>query len=346
MNNYWAFLPMRPSNDLLGDPDALRRRLDEDSYLYFRGVLDHEKIATLRQRMLRVLAHNGWVRATPFLMRGFVTAPAVREGDEHFFTVYDQVQQLEEFHVLAHDEQLLAVMRQVVGETAFPHPLKIARLGFPAHYEVSTPPHQDFPNNQGTPSLTAAWVPVGDCPTDLGGLAVLRGSHRYGVLPLDPHLGAGNRAALLPEEMLEELRWVTTDYSAGDVLLFPSMTVHASLHNASEFFMRLSVDFRYQQEGEPLTEGCLQPHFERQTWDEIYEGWKSDRFQYYWKDLDYQVVPFEEFPLASGEATEKDDVQTFLDFERRRDARFQRRMERLEAMLDPDSSRAPGDLPR
>jgi ectoine hydroxylase-related dioxygenase (phytanoyl-CoA dioxygenase family) len=340
MNNYWAFLPMRPSNELLGDRDALRRRLDEDSYLYFRGVLDREKITTLRQRMLSVLARNGWVRAKPYLMRGVATAPAVREGDEDFFNVYDQVQQLEEFHTLAHDEQLLGVMGQVVGDTAFPHPLKIARLGFPAHYEVSTPPHQDFPNNQGTPNLTAAWVPVGDCPTELGGLAVLRGSHRYGVLPLDPHLGAGNRAALLPEKMLEELRWVTTDYAAGDVLVFGSMTVHASLHNASEFFMRLSVDFRYQQEGEPLTELCLQPHFERQTWDEIYKGWKSDRYQYYWKNLDYRVVPFEEFPLAGGGETEMDDVRTFLDFERKRDVRFKRRMERLAAMLDPEDARA------
>jgi ectoine hydroxylase-related dioxygenase (phytanoyl-CoA dioxygenase family) len=343
MNNYWAFLPMRASNELLDDCDALRARLAEDSYLYFRGVLAPETITELRRQMLRVLADNGWVRARPFLMRGVATAPAVREGDEDFFRVYDQVQRLEAFHTVAHEDQLLAVMRQVVGESAFPHPLKIARLGFPAHYEVSTPPHQDFPNNQGTPNLTAAWIPVGACPRELGGLAIMRGSHQYGVLPLDPHLGAGNRAALLPDQMLEELRWVTTDYSVGDVLLFPSTTVHASLHNASEFFMRLSVDFRYQQEGEPLTELCLQPHFERQTWDEIYQGWTSDRYQYYWKDLDYQVVPFEELPLASGEATEKDDVQAFLDFERKRDARFRRRMERLSAMLDPDTARASGD---
>ena len=150
--------------------------------------------------------------------------------------MYDAVQRLEEFHTLAHDEALMAIMRQVVGETAFPHPLKIARLGFPAHYEVSTPPHQDYPNNQGTPNLTAAWIPVGDCPTRPGRprrparLAHVRRRCRSTRIRRRQPPGDA------PDEMLEELRWVTTDYSAGDVLFFPSLTVHASLHNASEFY--------------------------------------------------------------------------------------------------------------
>jgi Phytanoyl-CoA dioxygenase (PhyH) len=349
VNNYWAFLPMRASNDLLGDPDALRARLDEDSYLYFRSVLDCDKIMTLRRRMLNTLADQGWVRKRPYLMRGVAIAPPTQEGHEDYLRVYDEVQRLEEFHTLAHDDTLLDIMRQVLGDSAFPHPLKIARLGFPAHYEISTPPHQDYPNNQGTPNLTAAWVPLGECPQELGGLAVLRGSHRYGVLPLAPDRGAGNRKAVVPEQMLEDLRWVTTDYSAGDVVLFHSHTVHAALHNASEFFMRVSVDFRYQLEGEPLTELCLRPHFERLTWDEIYSGWKSSRYQYYWTDLDYEVVPFRDFELIDGEDDGPDedderdpiltyDMQSMLAFDRRQDARLRRRMERLGARLDAGES--------
>jgi len=110
--------------------------------------------------------------------------------------------------------------------------------------------------------------------------------------------------------------------------------------------MRLSVDFRYQLEGEALTETCLRPHFDRLTWDEIYSGWKSDRHQYYWKDLDYEIVPFEEFELVGmkdegGDGEEEYDLEAFFAFERRSDARLRRRMERLAAMLDvvePDSA--------
>src|SRR5437667_97529 len=81
----------------------------------------------------------------PYLMRGVATAPPVREGDDDFFAVYNEVQRLEAFHTLAHDDSLMRIMRRVLGDSAFPHPLKIARLGFPEHYEVSTPPHQDYP---------------------------------------------------------------------------------------------------------------------------------------------------------------------------------------------------------
>jgi ectoine hydroxylase-related dioxygenase (phytanoyl-CoA dioxygenase family) len=337
MNNYWAFLPMRASNDLLGDADALRGRLDEDSYLYFEKVLDEDKVNALREKILLVLAEQGWVR-TPGLMRGVAIAPATREGDDEYFEAYDAVQRLEEFHTLAHDDDLMTIVRQVVGETAFPHPLKIARLSFPANYEITTPPHQDYPNNQGTMNLTAASIPVGNIPKELGGIAVLRGSHHYGVLPLEPHQGAGNRQAVLPQQMLEDLRWVATDYSAGDVLLFPALTVHASLHNASEFFMRISVDYRYQQEGEELTEGVLDPHFQRLTWDQIYEGWKSDRLQYYWKDLDYQVVPFRSF--TRERETSDEDVRAFMVYQARLDARFRRRTQRLGELLNPVSATA------
>src|SRR5262245_28898965 len=337
MNNYWAFLPMRSSNELLGDAAALRERLDEDSYLYFEKVLDEEKINALRKAILLVLADNGWVVRHPLLMRCAAIAPPARERDTEYFKGYDQVQRLEEFHTLAHDEDLMAIMRQVVGERAFPHPLKIARLSFPANYEISTPPHQDYPNNQGTTTLAAASIPVGSIPKELGGIAVLRGSHHWGVLPLEAHAGPGNRQAILPEPMLEELRWVTTEYSVGDVLVFPALTVHASMHNASEFFMRISVDFRYQQEGDDLTEGVLQPHFQRLTWEQVYEGWKSNQFQYYWKDLDYKVVPFEKFPVEDSPVEQEDaDVRAFMAYQRRFDARLQRRTERLAALIDPD----------
>ena len=171
----------------------------------------------------------------------------------------------------------------------------------------------------------------------LGGLAVLRGSHRHGVLPLDRHLGPGNRQAVVPIEMLEELRWVTTDYAAGDVLLFPSTTVHASLHNITEFNLRISVDFRWQLKGEALTDIVLHPHFQRLTWDEIYAGWRSDRYQYYWEHLDYEVVPFEEYPLLSP----MDDVawDEVLEPEERARRRFDRRMAKLESLQHPRDAR-------
>lgn len=149
----------------------------------------------------------------------------------------------------------------------------------------------------------------------MGGLAILEGSHRWGVLPLTGHLGAGNRCAVLPDDMLRECRWVTTEYSAGDVVLFPSLTVHAARHNFSPFF-RLSVDFRYQREGEALTSGCLEPHFGSPSWEEIYADWKSDDLKYYWRDLDFRIADFEEFELVADQSYEE-RVAAFLQQEQR-----------------------------
>jgi hypothetical protein len=342
MNNYWAFLPMQSSTELLGDPAALRARMAEDGYLFFPRLLDPEKVRALRRKMLEALANHGWVARGGYFMAGRCIRTPLREGEDEYLAAYDDVQRLEPFHSLAHDETLVDTMRDVLGDTAFPHPLKIARLSFPDHYEVSTPPHQDFPNNQGTDTLTAAWIPVGEIPAELGGLAILRGSHRFGVLPLDVHIGAGNRQAVLPLELLEQCRWVTTEFSMGDVLVFKSTTVHASLHNASEFYMRLSVDFRYQLEGEALTDLVLEPHFQRASWEEIYRDWQSTEFQYYWKELDYQVVPFEDLGVGGRtvDPMSAKEISRFVEYERRRDARTERRMQALADVLgrEPDRS--------
>jgi hypothetical protein len=136
--------------------------------------------------------------------------------------------------------------------------------------------------------------------------------------------------------------------------------------------MRISVDFRYQVEGEPLTELVLHPHFGRLTWDEIYENWSpdSDRFRYYWRDLDFEVVPFVDFDLVSAEegpraweataptlgeaiveGVEKgslsfspDEWREIMTLEAKREARYERHLERIAKLgisPDPDEGEAP-----
>jgi hypothetical protein len=300
VNNNWAFADMTVSNDLLDDREALRTRLADEGYLYFQRLIDRDRILALRGEVLEVLAGHGWIAGGDRLDDAVATGMPLRETDEEYFTAYDELQRLQAFHALAHDDALLGAVTQALGETAFPHPLKVARLVFPSEPEVSTPPHQDFLNNQGTPSLTAAWIPLGDCSMKQGTLAVLRGSQRYGVLPLEFSLGPGNSQAVLPNEMRDRLTWVTNDFSAGDVLLFGAMTVHASLHNTTGR-MRLSVDFRYQCEGEEASDLVLEPHFGRLSWEEIYAGWDSDKLKYYWRELDFPVVTYDRTPFKASE---------------------------------------------
>lgn len=283
--------PIVDSSPLLSSPEALRRRFQDEGYLYLRGLLDVSRVRALQEDIFACCREKGWFDpGTTSIENGPPVVVPVNEGEAPFFRVYDEVQKLESLHTQAHDSDITRVMRMLLDETAFPHPLSICRLIFPDNNEAITPPHQDYPNNQGTTELYACWMPLVDCPVERGGLAMLPGSHRYGLLPLEFSLGPGNRQAVVPAELAQQ-SWVGGDYRPGDVLIFHSLMLHRSLPNLTDR-MRLSVDFRYQSVHEPMTESCLNPHFGRLSWDQIYAGWASREYQYYWRKLPLKFAPW------------------------------------------------------
>ncbi len=169
-------------------------------------------------------------------------------------------------------------------------PSNIARVIFPSKIEHTTPAHQDFVHIQGTPDVWTAWLPLGDCPESLGGLGVLTGSHKAGLLPVSKSLGAGGLRSHF-EEIGGE--WVSNPFKVGDVLFFHSQTVHRGLPNRSGNRIRLSVDYRYQRDSDPVMDEVLSPHQGRLSWEEVYRGWKSEKYQYYWQKHSLTPVPKE-----------------------------------------------------
>jgi len=278
------------SSSLLSDTDALRSRFLRDGYLYLPGLLDRDVLNALRHQIVDICGQCQWLKPGTDPMDAISwTVPKI-EGEDAYFEVYDQVQRLEDFHALAHQDDLSRVMQALLGPSAFPHPLSIARMVFPDNQDWSTPPHQDFPNNQGTSELYASWIPLSDCPTTMGSLAILEGSQQLGLLPLEYSLGDGHRQALLPKEA-KSLNWVGGDFELGDVIIFHSLTVHRALPNNSDR-MRLSVDYRFQAEDEDITQSCLTPHCNRQSWADIYRGWDSEELKYYWQNKRMNIVPW------------------------------------------------------
>ena len=80
----------------------------------------------------------------------------------------------------------------------------------------------------------------------------------------------------------------------------------------------------------------LLDHFQQITWDEIYAGWASTEHQWYWRDLDYEVVPFETIPIVDGDGDgekatfDQQDLATIVKYHTRVDARYDRRMAALD----------------
>jgi phytanoyl-CoA dioxygenase PhyH len=282
----------RPSNDLIDTPAELRARLADEGHLFFRGLLPREDVMVVRRAILERCRDAGWLVDGTELMEGIVDpTKACVEPEPRFLALYNEVQKLEAFHSFAHRPELLGVVEAVLGEPALPHPNKIARFSFPQNVKHTTPAHQDFPFIQGTAETFTTWIPLGDTPRELGGLKIDAGTHRSRVY--DHHISFGAGGMGIDPDALPD-NWHSTDYRAGDVLLFHSMIVHQALPNLTPDRLRLSVDYRYQARSQPIAESNLAaPHTGQITWEEVYRGWTSTDLQYYWKEVDLAVAAFD-----------------------------------------------------
>ena len=275
--------PFTVSNDLLADPNALRARMDQDGYLYFRKLLPDAVPGELYQAILAICQDCQWADSD-----GHAQGQPRPEGSDGFWEVYDRLQRLEGFHALAHRPELLHVIETLVQEAPFVHPRNISRITFPGTDNFTTPAHQDYVHIQATPETYTAWFPLSDCPQTLGSLLVLAGSHKFGIFPVHKASGAGGLG--IDTDGLD-LPWCGNDFAVGDVLFFHSHTVHKALPNHSANQLRISVDYRYQGVSQPIIEDGLDPHYRRLTWEQIYQGWQRPEFQYYWRNLPLKTVP-------------------------------------------------------
>jgi hypothetical protein len=145
-----------------------------------------------------------------------------------------------EFSRLRSDTSLLGVVEAILGAPPVPNQGDVCRIFHPDAIAFTTPPHQDHFFTRRDPNLWTAWIPLGPCPTALGGLAVLRGSHVNGLQPHDFMTAAGVSIAVPGAAV-----WDSASYRAGDVLLFNALTIHRARPNLTATTLRLSADFRY-----------------------------------------------------------------------------------------------------
>lgn len=86
-------------------------------------------------------------------------------------------------------------------------------------------------------------------------------------------------------------RWLTTDFQAGDVLIFSMYLVHGAIDNHSRRNRcRLTSDTRYQPADEPLDERWngddINPHSGRRVFLPGLGRWDNRDFQDEWKPVD------------------------------------------------------------
>jgi hypothetical protein len=113
--------------------------------------------------------------------------------------------------------------------------------------------------DQGSAQAITVWIPVGDCPLLTGGLIYLENSTTVPAEHLDQlrvvmdrtHDGRALSHDLAWTARKLQLRWLWTDYAAGDIAVHSSHMVHATLDTTTDA-MRMSIDVRFQRAGEAV----------------------------------------------------------------------------------------------
>lgn len=287
MQTYPDFLD---STGLLDDGRALRGRLDRDGYLFIRGLLPAETILAVRERLLAKAEAGGWLDPDSPLQAGIANpAAACKDPEERYMRVFRGLWMDEELHRLRIHPVVTGLFARIFGEPALAHPMFVQRNIFPqtGSFDFTTGIHQDRVHIGGATSY-ALWMPIGDCPREKGALAVAAASHTGGILETKVGSGAGGMDIATPIPGT----WVTGAFNAGDALIFQDVTVHKALPNRTRE-IRMSFDARFQPASQPIADINMVPYAGCGSWEDVYAAWERTDGQYYWRDLNLNIVPFD-----------------------------------------------------
>jgi hypothetical protein len=224
------------SASLVDDQAGLRRRLADDGYLFFRGLLPAGEVTAAGQAVLGALRAGGWVddRAIPSIEPRAVNSMDAL-GDPAFRTAMTSAA----FNRIPYFPALRAAVRRILGPGSFSYPVKVLRAVYPERPDARPRGryiHYDY-GVSGVQDMLTSWIPLMDIPVRIGGLAVKPGGH----------LGPPRRPRPLGPS---EPGWATTSYEPGDVIVFHCLTPHAALPNTGSA-LRISGDFRWQRPDQP-----------------------------------------------------------------------------------------------
>jgi hypothetical protein len=283
---------MKPFHELQAEtlnPNALQEELASKGYALIRGLLPRGAVRSVLTDVTTILSAADWLeRPSDPVDRIPVEGAAFGDPDPVFKRVYQQVFNLESFHALPHQPPLQNVMRMLVGDEVLVHPKPIGRLIFPSCERLVVNPHQDYEFMGGDPEFFTVWIPLHDCPTEVGPLKVLEGSHQHGI---QQHQRENLHVPEISMETVAGGEWAGGRINAGDVLLFHSLTVHAATPNVSTK-MRLSIDCRFQDARRTLNPSNLVFAGDSgKSWDKTYADWKSDKLKFYWRNLPLSLKP-------------------------------------------------------
>jgi Phytanoyl-CoA dioxygenase (PhyH) len=260
-------------------PDVLRQRMHDDGYLLLRNLFDRDAVLDVRAEVAKRLHANG------YLMPGTDPNELVANPDKpSYFMPEVLANDNKPLRDLLYGGTMIEFFESYFGEPVRHYDFTWFRSVWPGK---GTPAHCDivYMGRGERERLHTAWTPIGDIDFTTGGLIVLEKSHQHERLRAtycqrDVDTYCTNKGQHIPDSLATTKdhdkswgerfsgwlagspntirksiggRWLTTEYNAGDLLVFSMYLVHGSLDNASKN-IRLSSDSRYQPASTPADE--------------------------------------------------------------------------------------------
>ena len=241
------------------DQAALWRRLRRDGYLFLPKALDPHDVHAFRRHYFAMLAGSGLIARGSDPILGRVGRDELDVAELRRL-LFDKIVPGREYAQFCTQPALRDWFGWLYAGEPFLHRRKIIRHARPGEAGIgtATQAHYDLVYiREGTDRLLSAWIPLGDCPVERGGLVYLEASHHR--VRREEQEGTLKRPAASITADLPALadkydsRWLAADYAAGDLVVHSPYIVHASLDNADpDGIIRLSTDIRYQRTDEPI----------------------------------------------------------------------------------------------
>ncbi len=254
------------------DPTTSRRLLwqqyQEQGYLWLKGLLDREDVLAFRRRFFETFRETGLVASGSNALQGLY-AGADAKVLVHPNKILLEVVRWAAFEAFCLSAPIIEFYEDFLEGSVYLHKRKIVRFTKP-HDPKCTMPHYDLIYLRGgTERVVTSWIPIGDIPVEMGGLAYLEKSHHWGrrkeaefnrmnanlsraeqINPYNPNMDAETPIGADVNALAERAggRWLIADYEAGDMVVHDPYFVHTStVNNDAQGRIRLSTDIRYQR---------------------------------------------------------------------------------------------------
>lgn len=238
------------------DRKALWARLEREGYLFLKGALRAEMSLEFRRFYFEKLQASGLLEAETMPEDGIASSGEVNLAEVRR-VLFDEIVPGETYLNFCTSSAVKGFFAWLFDGDVHLHKRKLIRHAKPFDTWV-TPAHYDLVYlREGTQNLLSAWIPLGDCPVNRGGLTYLERSHKH-FEARDKLEGGKLRAEHITYDLPAlanqlETRWLIADYQAGDMVVHSPYLVHASLNNTDpDGRMRLSTDIRYQRKLDPI----------------------------------------------------------------------------------------------